>query len=69
MDNWQECAQTCRGVVSRRLPVNLQMGLGHEGFNEELKAWAGDNRYCESNHRAFYQRWSDLMAADRWSNV
>ena len=28
MDNWQECTQTCRGVVSRRLPVNNQMGLG-----------------------------------------
>ena len=69
MDNWQECAQTCRGVVSRRQPVNIQMGLGHEGFNEELKAWAGDYRYCESNHRAFYQRWADLMAAERWGSV
>ena len=65
MDNWQECAQTCRGVVSRSIPVNLQMGLGHEGFNEELMAWEGHNRYCESNHRAFYQRWADLMAGDR----
>ena len=22
MDNWQECTQTCRGVVSRRMPLN-----------------------------------------------
>ena len=22
MDNWQECTQTCRGIMARRLPVN-----------------------------------------------
>ena len=33
MDNWQECTRTCRGVVSRRMAVNTQMGLGHERFD------------------------------------
>ena len=28
MDNWQECTQTCRGVMSRQMPINNQMGLG-----------------------------------------
>src|ERR1700761_214542 len=32
MDNWQECTQTCRGVVSRRAFLNTQMGLGYERF-------------------------------------
>jgi hypothetical protein len=26
MDNWQECTQTCRGVASRRMPINNQIG-------------------------------------------
>jgi len=61
MDNWQECTRTCRGVVSRRLPVNTQMGLGHERFDEKLNAWASDFRISESNHRQFYRRWAQLM--------
>jgi 3-phenylpropionate/trans-cinnamate dioxygenase alpha subunit len=47
MDNWQECTRTCRGVVSRRLALNTQMGLGHERFDTDLQAWASDYRYSE----------------------
>ena len=35
------------GGVSRRLPLNTQMGLGHEGFSEELMGWAGKTRFSE----------------------
>jgi hypothetical protein len=69
MDNWQECTQTCRGVVSRRHQLNYTMGRGHEGFNEDLRAWASDFRISESNHRHFYQRWAQLMAAKSWTEV
>jgi len=69
MDNWQECTRTCRGVVSRRAFLNMQMGLGHERYNQDLKAWTSDFRVSESNHRQFYRRWAQLMAADRWSKV
>jgi phenylpropionate dioxygenase-like ring-hydroxylating dioxygenase large terminal subunit len=69
MDNWQECTQTCRGVVSRRLPVNNQMGLGHERFDPALGGWASDAGFSESNHRQFYGRWAELMKADSWTAV
>jgi phenylpropionate dioxygenase-like ring-hydroxylating dioxygenase large terminal subunit len=69
MDNWQECTRTCRGVVSRRLFLNTQMGLGHERFREDLDAWASDFRMSESNHRRFYARWAELMAAASWSQL
>jgi phenylpropionate dioxygenase-like ring-hydroxylating dioxygenase large terminal subunit len=69
MDNWQECTRTCRGVVSRRYQLNMQMGLRHEGFNPELGAWASDFRLSESNHRHFYKRWAQLMAARNWAEV
>lgn len=69
MDNWQECTQTGRGVVARRYQISLQMGLGHERFNEDLKAWASDSRISESNQRAFYGRWAQLMAANSWAEL
>ena len=69
MDNWQECTQTCRGVVSRRVPLNTQMGLGHDHFHPDLQAWASDYRLSENNHRHFYQRWAQLMAASSWAEV
>ncbi len=69
MDNWQECTRTCRGVVSRRSPLNTQMGLGHERFDESLSAWTSDFRVSESNHRQFYRRWAELMAVERWAEV
>jgi 3-phenylpropionate/trans-cinnamate dioxygenase subunit alpha len=69
MDNWQECTTICRGTVTRRFALNTQMGLGHERFNEDLKAWASDFRISESNHRQFYRRWAQLMAAESWAKV
>ncbi len=69
MDNWQECTRTCRGVVSRRSALNTQMGLGHERYDEDLKAWASDFRMSESNHRSFYLRWAQLIAAESWAEL
>ena len=67
MDNWQGCTQTGRGAVARRDFLSYEMGLGHEHFDEELKAWASDYRYSEINHRGFYRRWAQLMSADGWA--
>ena len=66
MDNWQECTQTCRGVVSRRLDLNMQMGLGHDQFDQSLDATVSDFRFSESNHRGFYKRWAELMSGNGW---
>ena len=56
--------QTAHGVVARRQALNYEMGLGRERFDTDLKAWASDHRYSESNHRRFYRRWAQLMEAD-----
>jgi hypothetical protein len=69
MDNWQECTRTGHGVVARRYALNLQMGLGHEGYREGLQAWTSDSRFSESNHRQFYRRWAQLMVAKTWAAV
>jgi len=69
MDNWQECTRTTRGVVAKRYPMNLQMGLGHEGFDERKQGWASHFRFSEGNQRAFYKRWAEVMSADKWRDL
>src|SRR5207302_5073913 len=69
MDNWQECTRTCRGVMARKMPLNTQMGLGHERFDPELGGWASEYRMSESNHRQFYRRWAELIAAEGWADL
>jgi len=61
MDNWQGCTQTCRGVVSRRMQLNMQMGLGHDRYDADLLGRVSDFRFSEGNQRAFYKRWVELM--------
>ena len=63
MDNWQECTRTSRGVVAKRYPQNIQMGIGREAFDEDLMAVAGKYRYSDSNLREFYKYWTELMMA------
>jgi len=69
MDNWQECTVTARGTVSRRYPMNVQMGLGHESYDHDLEGLTSDSKYKESNLRAFYTRWAELMDAQDWSEL
>ena len=69
MDNWQGCTQTGRGTVARRYALSYEMGLGHERFDKELGAWASEYRYSELNHRGFYRRWAQLMAAESWADL
>lgn len=62
MDNWQGCSHAGQGTVTRRHSINIQMGIGHERFNEDLAGWTSDYFISESNHRQFYQRWAQLMS-------
>jgi len=53
--------------LSRRRVAAIRLehpdGARHERFDEGLNAWASDYRMSESNHRQFYRRWAELMAA------
>ena len=69
MDNWQECTITAKGVVARRYPMNLQMGLGHQKYDPEIDSLSSGFKFSEDNQRAFYKRWSDLMEASDWSEL
>ena len=69
MPNDAAAQRTCQGVVSRRYPLNYQMGMGHERFDDDLGAWASNSRFSELNPRRFYERWTQLMTADSWAEV
>jgi len=69
IDNWQECTQNARGVISRNLMLNMQMGLGEEQFDQDLGAWSSGFCISESNHRHFYRRWAKMMEATDWSKL
>lgn len=53
----------------RSRPDQSPLGLGHEGFNEDLMAWKSDYRISENNQRSFYRRWAQLMAATSRAEV
>jgi 3-phenylpropionate/trans-cinnamate dioxygenase alpha subunit len=55
--------------MARRMPINNQMGLGHEHFDAALGAWASDSGFSESNHREFYHRWAELIDAASWRDL
>jgi phenylpropionate dioxygenase-like ring-hydroxylating dioxygenase large terminal subunit len=69
MDNWEQCSRSGQGVVSRRYPLNVQMGLGHESYQDGLGAWASESRYSEINHRNFYGHWAKVMDAKSWDDI
>jgi len=55
--------------VSRRMPINNRMGLGHDRLDPDLGAWVSDYRFSESNQRRFYQRWAELIEATDWGSM
>ena len=58
-----------RVPVSRRVPLNNQMGIGHDSFNEDLMSWTSDFRMSENTHRRFYARWAHFMEANSWADI
>jgi 3-phenylpropionate/trans-cinnamate dioxygenase alpha subunit len=57
---WSQITKTARGRVTRSLPANYQMGMGHEGVHETMPGRFGAFS-SEIGQRAFYRRWAELM--------
>lgn len=64
-DQWQEVSAASRGYISRNEWNYIGMGLGHEFVDEAMPGQHG-LLISESNARAFYRRWRDLIATERW---
>jgi phenylpropionate dioxygenase-like ring-hydroxylating dioxygenase large terminal subunit len=59
--NWMQVTGSGRGVAARRVPLNYQMGLGHVEAHPDLPGRVGPWE-SDTNQRAFYQYWSELMS-------
>ncbi|REE06608.1 ethylbenzene dioxygenase alpha subunit [Paraburkholderia sp. BL27I4N3] len=68
-ENFEFSTRTNAGFVTRQ--QSLYMGLGRETKLEgsSLPGNVYRNQVNEANHRAFYQRWRDLLEARDWSEV
>jgi 3-phenylpropionate/trans-cinnamate dioxygenase alpha subunit len=59
-ENWGTCSETSAGTITRRYPLNYELGLGHERSDEELPGVL-NGAPSETNQRGFYEYWSELM--------
>ena len=62
-ENWSQCTAASRGWVSRHRRSNLQMSMGEEREDPELRGRV-THVYSEMNGRAFYRRWLELLTDD-----
>ena len=68
MDNWGLSTRAARGVIARRYPANIQMGLGHEETSEAFPGRHG-SWFSEISQRALYARWAEMMEAQSWAQI
>jgi len=69
MENWQFCTINGRGLVTRRIPQNIGLGIGHDRYSEDYGAVASENSPSENNQRHFYSRWQEMMNAESWADI
>jgi phenylpropionate dioxygenase-like ring-hydroxylating dioxygenase large terminal subunit len=68
LDNWDACTAGSRGAISRQVPANVQQGLGHERFDEDVPGLVS-GLSTELAERDFFRAWRDLMASEDWAGV
>jgi ethylbenzene dioxygenase alpha subunit len=68
-ENWENCTQTNRGVVTRREKLHYRCGISRRIEHPELPGIIYQGQYNDANQRNMYQRWLDLMNAESWKDV
>ena len=68
-ENWLEIQKVLRGHLTRKFPLNAQMGKGHERYADPKYPGKTNTCYAEMAARGMYQRWADLLAYDSWSEI
>ena len=63
-DNWENATATNRGAVTRRQKLHYALGMDSVVTHDELKGTLHLRKYNDSNQRAFYARWLELMCKD-----
>lgn len=68
-ENWENCTQSNRGVVTRQEKLHYRCGITRRIEHPELPGIIYRGQYNDANQRGFYQRWQDLMNARTWPQV
>ncbi|MSQ32583.1 MAG: aromatic ring-hydroxylating dioxygenase subunit alpha [Dehalococcoidia bacterium] len=68
MNNWIQCTSTSLSSIERKTPMVITMGLGHETRSELIPGVISAN-VSETNQRAFYSRWLEMMNAPSWDQI
>jgi hypothetical protein len=68
-ENWLEIQKVLKGRMARKFPLNAQMGLGHERFDDPEFPGKTNTCYAETAARGMYQRWIDMMTCESWSDI
>lgn len=68
-ENFEFSTRTNAGFITRQQDLYMGLGEGTRLDGSDLPGNVYRNQVNEANHRAFYQRWLDLMKARRWTDV
>jgi phenylpropionate dioxygenase-like ring-hydroxylating dioxygenase large terminal subunit len=63
-ENWLEIQRVLRGYMARQRPFNVQMGIGHERYDDPQFPGKTNQVYCEMAARGFYRRWAELLGTE-----
>ncbi|PHS73425.1 MAG: aromatic ring-hydroxylating dioxygenase subunit alpha [Cycloclasticus sp.] len=68
-ENWEGNTQVNKGYLTRQEKLHYGCGINREIEHEELPGIIYEGQFNDANQRHFYQRWADLMNADKWGDV
>jgi ethylbenzene dioxygenase alpha subunit len=68
-ENWENATSTAAGVITRRQKLHYGLGLNSKVEHDELPGSLHLRKANDSNQRAFYSRWLDLVTAEDWASV
>ncbi len=63
-ENWSQIAAALKGPMAQKLWLNYGQGLGNDPTPEWTGPGTAHTPMDDSNERAFYQRWQELMAVE-----
>jgi hypothetical protein len=72
MENWYALTKASKGPVARTLDLNYQMRISEPPIHGPSKFGMPGlfaQNYSDENHRRYYQRWSEVMAAKDWGEM
>jgi 3-phenylpropionate/trans-cinnamate dioxygenase subunit alpha len=69
-ENWNEIQKVLRGHVARSHKLNMQMGLGYAGINEDdYPGRTLPQTMGEEPARGMYRRWRDMVSGLSWGEL